>query len=78
MGTKIYFDVKGAAEYAGVDRRTIHNWIEKGVGLANGDRLHLSARFVCGLIEVNKIDLDGYLDELGYEPEEEENDEPTA
>ncbi|GAH92659.1 unnamed protein product, partial [marine sediment metagenome] len=36
MGSKTYYDVKGAAEYAGVTRHTIYAWIHKGVGAEDG------------------------------------------
>lgn len=77
MGKKVYYDVKGACEYADVARRTIYNWMLKGV-LVDGDRIYLPVRIIDGGTQINVIDLDNYLDALGYGPEEEENDEPTA
>jgi len=77
MGKFIYFDIKGAAEYADVDRHTIYNWFRHGSDV-DGERIYLPVRIVEGRTQISEIDLNNYLDALGYGPEEEENDEPTS
>ncbi|GAH94866.1 unnamed protein product [marine sediment metagenome] len=78
MGHKIYYDVKGAAEIAGVSRRTIYVWIDKGVRAADGERIWLPARTVDGALQINEVDLDNYLDALGYEIAEDDSAEDDS
>jgi len=78
MGQKIYYDVKGAAEAAGVSRRTIYVWINKGVLADDGGRLTLPVRIVDGAVQINEVDLDNYLDALGYESAEDDSDQDDS
>ena len=78
MGSKTYYDVKGAAEYAGVSRRTIYVWQNKGVQAEDGGRIWLPVRIVDGVTQINEIDLDNYLDALGYESEEDDSDQDDS
>ncbi|GAH98958.1 unnamed protein product [marine sediment metagenome] len=78
MGSKTYYDVKGSAEYAGVSRRTIYVWINKGVRAVDGVRIWLPVRIVDGVTQINEIDLDNYLDALGYESDEDESNEDDS
>ena len=79
MARYLYFDIEGASEYADVDRHTIYNWFRRGVKV-DGERIYLPVRIVDGHTQISKIDIDNYLEDLGYEPAEEaeENDERTA
>ncbi|GAH95535.1 unnamed protein product [marine sediment metagenome] len=78
MGQKVYFDIKGAAEYAGVRRLTIYNWFRRGSHV-NGEVVFLPVRIIDGQTLINEIDLNNHLDALGYGPAEEaeENNAPT-
>ena len=78
MGSKTYYDVKGASEYAGVSRRTIYVWINKGVRAVVGERVWLPVRIVDGVTQINEVDLDNYLDALGYEFDEDESNEDES
>ncbi|GAH98678.1 unnamed protein product [marine sediment metagenome] len=78
MGSKTYYDVKGAAEYASVTRHTIYSWIHKGVGAEDGGRLMLPVRIVDGVIQINEVDLDNHLDALGYEFESDDSNEDDS
>jgi len=76
MGKKVYHDIKGACEYANVDRQTIYNWIKKGI-LVDGRRICLAMRTLDGVNLINEIDFDNYMIEIGYNPED-ENKETTG
>ncbi|GAH95957.1 unnamed protein product [marine sediment metagenome] len=73
MGKKVYHDIKGACEYANVDRRTIYNWIKRGILIDGEIRLFLPMRTFEGMPLVNEIDLDNFMIEIGHNPEEENN-----
>ncbi|GAI56056.1 unnamed protein product, partial [marine sediment metagenome] len=75
MGHKTYYDVMGAAAYAGVSRPAIDYWIRKGVKDVNGKKIWLPARIVDGETQINEIDFELYLDALGYQDEESGEDE---
>ncbi|GAI56642.1 unnamed protein product, partial [marine sediment metagenome] len=76
MGYKIYYDILGAAAYAGVTRHTIYHWIRKGVKDVDGKKVWLPARIVEGETQINEIDFELYLEALGFE-EDESTDEST-
>ncbi|MBA7688740.1 hypothetical protein ES703_97229 [subsurface metagenome] len=72
-----YLNIPETAEYAGVTRATIYRWLLKGVPF-RGERLHLTAVLIAGQYRVNQIDLDRFLDWLGYEPEKEDGPGESA
>lgn len=63
-----------AAEYADVERRTIHTWIYRGKRY-RGRLYHLEAVIHKGKQAIRTNTLDAFLDQIGYEPTDEENDE---
>jgi len=67
MGSKTYYDVRGAADHAEVSRVTIYRWIHRGVSTEDGEWIMLPCRIVDGVIQIHEVDLDNHLDALGYE-----------
>lgn len=78
MGSKTYYDVKGAAEHAEVSTVTVYRWINKGVVTEDGDLVMLPCRIVDGVIQIHEVDLDNHLDALGYEFEPDESDQDDS
>ena len=78
MRQRTYYTVAGAAECAGVTRKTLYSWIKEGVIATHGDRegtrIYLPARTYDGRTEVNENDLDVFMDGLGYEDVEGEGE----
>jgi len=70
-----YITITGAAAHAGVSRPTVYCWIEDGV-IVEGKLLYLPASVFSDIYHINIDDLDHFLDDLGYEYEDEPNSEP--
>lgn len=60
---RIYFTVANAATYAGVNRRTIYNWIDAGI---------LDAVILSGIRYVSRADMDNLIDEAEDDSNEDE------
>lgn len=72
-----YLSIPETAEYADVTRQTIYRWLREGVSY-RGSRLYLTAVLIAGQYRINQIDLDRFLDALGYEPVEADSDQEDS
>lgn len=63
--------ISEAAEYADVTRPTIYKWIERGIRY-RGRLYYLEAAIWRGETRIRLAKLDEFLDDVGYEPAEED------
>lgn len=76
MSEKTIFDIFGAAKYVGTDRQSITNWMRKGLLPPDGGRrIYLPSLFVHGAFQIDKTDIDLFLERMEYKLEEKENKE---
>ncbi len=76
MSEKTVYDILGAAKYVGTDRQTLSAWMRKGLLPPDGGRrIYLPSLFVHGRFEIDKTDIDLFLERMEYQIEEKENKE---
>ncbi|MBA7649203.1 hypothetical protein ES703_56998 [subsurface metagenome] len=72
-----YLNIREAAEHADVTRQTIYRWVLKGVPV-RGELMYLTAVLIAGQYRICAIDLDRFLDALGYEFEDDDSGQDAS